>query len=141
MIGFFIGLSLVVLAVAMVLAILAHLERIWPQPDEGIWEVRGGPRHFTYSKVMAWVAFDRAVRSVIAEAGYGDAFLHRTGHSLGTRTTHGDAAHLDDEVLVPHQPQLFEGIQGAGDRGSRHHLDLGLLARHPGTGEDQDREQ
>ena len=33
------------------------------QPDEGIWEVRGPPRHFTYSKVMAWVAFDRAVKS------------------------------------------------------------------------------
>ena len=38
-----------------------HLETMWREPDEGIWEVRGGPRHFTYSKVMAWVAFDRAV--------------------------------------------------------------------------------
>jgi GH15 family glucan-1,4-alpha-glucosidase len=45
-------------------ALLAHLETIWEQPDEGIWEVRGGRRHFTHSKVMAWVAFDRAVRSV-----------------------------------------------------------------------------
>ena len=42
---------------------LAHLETIWSQPDEGIWEVRGGREHFTYSKVMAWVAFDRAVKS------------------------------------------------------------------------------
>ena len=45
-------------------ALLAHLETIWDQPDEGMWEVRGGRRHFTHSKVMAWVAFDRAVRSV-----------------------------------------------------------------------------
>jgi len=45
-------------------ALLAHLETIWEQPDEGMWEVRGGRRHFTHSKVMAWVAFDRAVRSV-----------------------------------------------------------------------------
>jgi GH15 family glucan-1,4-alpha-glucosidase len=45
-------------------ALLAHLETIWMKPDEGIWEVRGGARHFTYSKVMAWVAFDRAIKSV-----------------------------------------------------------------------------
>jgi GH15 family glucan-1,4-alpha-glucosidase len=41
---------------------MAHLEQIWSQPDEGIWEVRGGRQHFTHSKVMAWVAFDRAVK-------------------------------------------------------------------------------
>ena len=45
------------------LALVGHLERIWGQPDHGIWEVRGEPEHFTYSKVMAWVALDRAVRS------------------------------------------------------------------------------
>lgn len=44
------------------LAILGHLETAWTRPDEGIWEVRGGPRHFVHSKVMAWVAFDRALR-------------------------------------------------------------------------------
>jgi GH15 family glucan-1,4-alpha-glucosidase len=44
--------------------LLKHLEKVWDQPDEGIWEVRGPPRHFTYSKVMAWVAFDRAVKSI-----------------------------------------------------------------------------
>jgi GH15 family glucan-1,4-alpha-glucosidase len=49
---------------ALEYALLLHLEKIWRDPDEGIWEVRGGPRHFTYSKVMAWVAFDRAVRSI-----------------------------------------------------------------------------
>lgn len=45
--------------------LVAHLERIWHEPDEGIWETRGGRKHFTYSKVMAWVAFDRAIRSAV----------------------------------------------------------------------------
>jgi GH15 family glucan-1,4-alpha-glucosidase len=43
-------------------AIVEHLEAIWDQPDEGIWEVRGGARDFTFSKIMAWVALDRMVR-------------------------------------------------------------------------------
>ena len=43
-------------------AVLKHLAAIWDQPDEGIWEVRGPPQHFTHSKVMAWVAFDRAIK-------------------------------------------------------------------------------
>jgi len=47
-------------------AVLEHLEAIWVQPDHGIWEVRSEPRHFTYSKVMAWVAFDRAIKSAQA---------------------------------------------------------------------------
>jgi GH15 family glucan-1,4-alpha-glucosidase len=45
-------------------ALLDHLEGKWREPDEGIWEVRGGRQHFVHSKVMAWVAFDRAVRAV-----------------------------------------------------------------------------
>lgn len=44
--------------------LLRHLETIWDKPDKGMWEVRGKPRQFTHSKVMAWVAFDRAVRTV-----------------------------------------------------------------------------
>jgi GH15 family glucan-1,4-alpha-glucosidase len=42
--------------------IVEHLEKIWREPDDGIWESRGPRRHYTYSKVMAWVVFDRAVR-------------------------------------------------------------------------------
>jgi GH15 family glucan-1,4-alpha-glucosidase len=44
--------------------LLEWLESGWREPDEGIWEVRGPRRHFTHSKVMAWVAFDRAVKTV-----------------------------------------------------------------------------
>jgi GH15 family glucan-1,4-alpha-glucosidase len=46
------------------LAMWEAVESIWSEPDEGIWEVRGPRRHFTHSKVMAWVAFDRAVKAV-----------------------------------------------------------------------------
>jgi GH15 family glucan-1,4-alpha-glucosidase len=45
-------------------AIMRFLERDWRRPDDGIWEVRGGQQHFTHSKVMAWVATDRAVTAV-----------------------------------------------------------------------------
>lgn len=44
-------------------ALVERLEQIWNQPDEGIWEIRGVPRHFTHSKAMAWAALDRAVRT------------------------------------------------------------------------------
>ena len=47
--------------------VLEYLEEAWRQPDEGIWEVRGGPQHFVHSKVMAWVAFDRAANDLSAQ--------------------------------------------------------------------------
>jgi GH15 family glucan-1,4-alpha-glucosidase len=43
-------------------ALIDHLCKVWDQPDEGIWETRGGAKHFTHSKVMAWVALDRAIK-------------------------------------------------------------------------------
>ena len=48
----------------MALKLFEGLEAIWREPDDGIWEVRGPRRHFTHSKMMAWVAFDRAVRAM-----------------------------------------------------------------------------
>jgi GH15 family glucan-1,4-alpha-glucosidase len=48
----------------LVCAMVEAVERRWFEPDHGIWEIRDNPRHHVYSKVMAWVAFDRAVRSV-----------------------------------------------------------------------------
>ena len=57
-------------------ALTKHLEKAWREPDEGIWETRGGRRHFTYSKVMAWVAFDRAIKS-LEKSGTGDDLLAR----------------------------------------------------------------
>lgn len=48
-------------------AYLKHLETIWNEPDEGIWEFRGPRRHFVHSKVMAWVSFDRAAKEAEAD--------------------------------------------------------------------------
>jgi GH15 family glucan-1,4-alpha-glucosidase len=66
------GLPTLDRAVAIGRTVLFHLARIWPLPDEGIWEVRGAPQHFTHSKVMAWVAFDRAVK-IMEQLGEGVA--------------------------------------------------------------------
>jgi GH15 family glucan-1,4-alpha-glucosidase len=55
----------------VIVQLLEQLETIWQQPDEGIWETRGAPQQFTYSKMMAWVAFDRAV--LLAEQLHYDA--------------------------------------------------------------------
>jgi GH15 family glucan-1,4-alpha-glucosidase len=55
--------------------IIEHVETIWREPDDGIWEARGPQRHYTYSKVMAWVVFDRGVR--LAEQYDLDAPLER----------------------------------------------------------------
>ena len=56
-------------------AIVEHVAEVWREPDDGIWESRGPRRHYTYSKVMAWVVFDRAVR--LAERFGLDAPLER----------------------------------------------------------------
>jgi GH15 family glucan-1,4-alpha-glucosidase len=50
---------------ALQLVVIDHLERIWREPDEGIWEVRGPRRHFVHSKLMAWLAFDRMIASAV----------------------------------------------------------------------------
>jgi GH15 family glucan-1,4-alpha-glucosidase len=71
-------------------ALVDHLETIWNEPDEGIWEVRGPRQHFTHSKVMAWVAFDRAARTVERQGRKGDgrrwrAAADKIHHEVCTR--------------------------------------------------------
>jgi GH15 family glucan-1,4-alpha-glucosidase len=53
-------------------ALINHLCDVWQEPDEGIWETRGGRKHFTHSKVMAWVALDRAIKYYERHDGHGD---------------------------------------------------------------------
>ena len=62
--------------------LIEYLERIWQQPDDGIWEVRGGRRHFTHSKIMAWVALDRTVRDVERFKLHGSAGALATGSRI-----------------------------------------------------------
>ena len=95
-------------------ALLDHLETIWRQPDEGIWEVRNGRRQFTYSKVMAWVAFDRAVQAVERSGLEGpverwkklrgeihDEVLRSGFNStLGSFTQYYGSDHLDASLLL-----------------------------------------
>src|SRR5262249_10879823 len=57
------GLAHIEAGWALQCAVMEHLEEIWAEPDEGIWEIRDERQHFTYSKVMAWVAFDRSIKS------------------------------------------------------------------------------
>ncbi len=52
--------------------LIDHLCKVWDEPDDGIWETRGGRQHFTHSKVMAWVALDRAIKHFEQYDGGGD---------------------------------------------------------------------
>ncbi len=63
-------------------ALIDHLCKVWPEPDEGIWETRGGAQHFVYSKVMAWVAMDRAVKRHERFDGVGDVKRWRKNRDL-----------------------------------------------------------
>ena len=93
--------------------LLANLERRWKEPDEGIWEVRGPQRHFTHSKVMAWVAFDRAVKAV---EDFG-----RTGEVERWRAVRGE---IHAEVLEHgYDEELGSFVQSYGSK----RLDASLL--------------
>ncbi|MEW6167247.1 MAG: glycoside hydrolase family 15 protein [Pseudomonadota bacterium] len=63
-------------------ALIEHLESVWTLPDKSIWEVRGPDQHFTYSKMMAWVALDRGIKAVEA---YGLQGPHQRWHALRAR--------------------------------------------------------
>ncbi|WP_258723410.1 glycoside hydrolase family 15 protein [Cellulomonas sp. NS3] len=85
----------------------------WREPDRGIWEVRGEPRHFTHSKVMSWAALDRAVRAVEdhglpgpvdewrreRDAVHADVLEHGWDEELGTFVQHYGATHTDAALL------------------------------------------
>jgi GH15 family glucan-1,4-alpha-glucosidase len=94
-------------------ALLDFLEKNWDQPDEGIWEVRGPRRHFVHSKVMAWVAFDRAFRATtqglpgpgdrwreIAAKIHDEVCAHGYDEKRGAFTQYYGAAELDAAVLL-----------------------------------------
>jgi GH15 family glucan-1,4-alpha-glucosidase len=94
--------------------LMEFLEGHWRDPDEGIWEVRGPRRHFTHSKVMAWVAADRAVKAVerfrldgpadrwrrLREDIRGDVMRHGFDHDRNTFTQSYDRPELDASLLM-----------------------------------------
>lgn len=69
-------------ASSMQAALTDHLCKMWENPDEGIWETRGGAQHFTHSKVMAWVALDRAIRHHEQFDGKGDVKRWRKNREM-----------------------------------------------------------
>ncbi len=96
-------------------ALMNHLESRWDQPDNGLWEMRGARRHFTHSKVMAWVAADRmttAVRthprldgpadrwSALRDTIHADVLAHGFDRDRNTFTQSYDAAELDASLLL-----------------------------------------
>jgi GH15 family glucan-1,4-alpha-glucosidase len=97
---------------------LAHfLEKAWQKPDDGIWEVRGGRRHFVHSKMMAWVAIDRMVR-IVEEFSAPDnpvrSFLPR-GHALRDRIhrdicEHGFDKRQNSFTQAYNDPALDAGV-------------------------------
>ncbi len=94
-------------------ALIEHLATIWDQPDAGIWEVRDAPEHFTYSKVMAWVALDRAIKG--AETFGLDAPIQRWRQLA--RTIHSDVC------ANGFDPQLGSFVRAYGTK----ELDASLL--------------
>jgi len=134
---------------------LVHLAEVWSRPDEGLWEVRGEPRQFTYSKVMAWVAFDRSVRAMeafglegpldhwraVRRAIHEDVCAHGFDRSLGSFVQSYGSSELDASLLliptVGFLPPDDPRVRGTVEAVERRLLVDGLLHRYdPRTGED-----
>ena len=69
---------------ALMVQLMKFLESHWQKPDEGIWEVRGGRQHFTHSKMMAWLAFDRAIK-LVEECGCAASENYARWHKIRDR--------------------------------------------------------
>ena len=94
-------------------ALLEHLESAWHEPDEGIWEVRSGPRHFTHSKMMAWVAFDRASN-----------LMHDLGDAVASARWRRNADEAHAEICAKaFDTEIGSFVQSYGS----HQLDASLL--------------
>lgn len=132
-------------------AILLRLETLWRQPDEGIWEVRGGRKHFVHSKMMAWVAFDRAIKAV-EQSGFGGPVerwralrdeIHREVLARGydasrnTFVQHYDGEALDASLLLMAEvgflPPEDPRVRGTVEAVERDLMDDGLVLRYRAT--------
>jgi GH15 family glucan-1,4-alpha-glucosidase len=129
-------------------ALMNHLADIWRKPDRGIWEMRGDPQQFTYSKVMAWVAFDRVVKTlqksvdatVIAQWCDIRDEIHREVCSkafnadLGSFTQSYGSKQLDASLLIIPQvgflPWQDPRIRGTIEAIEKHLMQDGLVLRY-----------
>lgn len=129
--------------------LLPFLEKVWREPDEGIWEVRSGRAHFTHSKVMAWVAFDRASRLAeefggeagavhrwrqVADEIHADVCRNAYDEELGSFVQSYGSKALDASVLQiplvgflpPEDPRVISTVEAV----ERHLLRDGLVLRY-----------
>jgi GH15 family glucan-1,4-alpha-glucosidase len=127
---------------------LEHLETAWRDPDEGLWEIRGPRRHFTHSKVMCWVAFDRAVRTVekqglegpverwraLRDEIHGEVCRRGYDPELASFTQSYGSKSLDASLLliplVGFLPASDERVQGTVDAIQRTLIRNGLVMRY-----------
>lgn len=129
-------------------AVLDHLTDVWDQPDNGIWERRGGGRHYVFSKVMTWVAFDRAIKSAetfgfkaplerwtrlrdtihrdVCDKGY-DAGLDSFVDSYGSQLLDASLLLLPAVGFLPSSDPRIRGTIGAIEQ---HLLRDGFVLRH-----------
>ncbi|MGW1379165.1 glycoside hydrolase family 15 protein [Streptomyces sp. NPDC002446] len=138
-------------------ALVDYLESAWRDPDEGLWEIRGPRRHFVHSKVMAWVAADRAVRAVEASPRLGGDVdrwramrdeVHREvcaqGYDAGrnTFTQYYGSAELDAATLLIPRVGFLPGddprVAGTIDAVRRELDHGGLLRRYSTAGRSVD---
>ncbi|HZZ02752.1 glycoside hydrolase family 15 protein [Paraburkholderia sp.] len=128
--------------------LVEHLAQVWQQPDQGIWESRGKPQHYTVSKVMAWVAVDRAIRSAaqfhqdapvreweqLRDRIHADVCCHAFRTGLNSFTQVYGGSELDASLLLlplvgfisPHDPRM----QGTVAAIEQHLMTDGLVFRY-----------
>jgi GH15 family glucan-1,4-alpha-glucosidase len=130
------------------LALLEHLEEAWREPDEGIWEIRGERRHFVHSKAMAWLAFDRAVRTIetqeldgpadrwraLRDEIHAEVCEHGFDEELGSFTQSYGSKELDASLLllplVGFLPSSDPRVRGTIEAVERELLQDGFLLRY-----------
>ena len=138
----------------MLLLFLEFLEAGWKRPDEGIWEVRSGARHFTESKVQAWVAFDRAIKLIenhgfqgplekwraIRDEIHTDVCEHGFDSKRNSFVQHYGSTEIDAALLrlplVGFLPASDSRIVGTVGSIQQELVEGGLVQRHRGRNED-----
>jgi GH15 family glucan-1,4-alpha-glucosidase len=136
------------------LALMKHLEKAWNQPDNGIWEMRGRRRHFTHSKVMAWVAADRMVTAIresglpgpadrwaaLAETIHAEVMTHGFNAELNSFVQSYDSRELDASLLliprVGFLPPDDSRVLGTIEAVQRDLMDDGFVMRYRSEGSD-----